>query len=173
MQSKTQLQHTLIYGLYTGGAIILFFLIIFMFGMVNNPRLPNVALFIFMAGVYISVKRYRDYESGGLLSFGRAYGTAVLTCLFIGILWSVYEYVLHKYLSPGLLETKIEEMQEIWLNKGFSEDLIELETAFLTPFILALSYIFSAAFWGAILSLPLAALLKREVNPLAGKQENE
>jgi hypothetical protein len=141
--------------------------------MVNNPRLPNIALFIFIAGVYISVKRYRDFESGGVLSFGRAYGTAVLTCVFIGILWSMYEYVLHKYLAPGLLETKIEEMQEVWLNKGVSEDFVELQTLYFTPFILALSYIFSAAFWGAILSFPLAALLKREVNPLAGNQDNE
>lgn len=173
MQQSTQFQHTLKYSLYTGGAIVLFFLIIYVFGMVNNPTLPNVALFMFIAGVFISVRRYRDIENGGVLSFGRAYGTAVLTCLFTGIIWSVYEYVLHKYLSPGLLETKIEEMQEIWLNKGFSEDFIELQTLYFTPFIMALSYIFSAAFWGAILSLPMAAMLKREKNPFAGGLENE
>ena len=128
---------------------------------------------MFVAGIYISTKRYRDHESGGELSFGRAYGTAILTCVFTGIIWSVYEYVLYKYLSPGLLETRIEEMQEIWLDKGFSEDLIELQSALFTPFILALSYIFSAAFWGAVLSFPLAAILKREKNPLAGEREND
>lgn len=169
MQPATQFQHTFRYSLYTGGAIILFFLIIYLFGMVNNPRIPNIALFIFVAGVFISVKRFRDQESGGVLSFGRAYGTAVLTCVFTGILWAIYEYVLHKFMAPGLIETRIEEMQEVWLNKGFSEDLIELQSKLITPFILALSYVFSTAFWGAILALPLAALLKRDKNPLAEK----
>lgn len=173
MQPATQFQHTLRYSLYTGGAIVLFFLIIYMFGMVNNPRIPNIALFMFIAGVFISVKRFRDFECGGVLSFGRAYGTAMLTCVFTGILWSGYEYVLYKYLSPGLLNTRIEEMQEIWLNKGFSEDLVELQAKLFTPFILALSYLFSMAFWGAILSFPVAALLKRNKNPLAGGQETD
>jgi hypothetical protein len=141
--------------------------------MVNNPRLINIALFIFVAGVFISVKRYRDHESGGVISFGRAYGTAVLTCVFTGIIWSVYEYILYKHLSPGLLETRIEEMQEIWINKGFSEELIELQTALFTPFVMAISYVFSAAFWGSVLSLPLAALLKRDKNPLDDLREND
>jgi hypothetical protein len=141
--------------------------------MVNNPRIPNIALFMFVAGVFISVKRYRDHESGGVLSFGRAYGTAMLTCVFTGILWSSYEYVLYKFLSPGMLETRIEEFQDIWLSKGLSEEVVELYTAMFTPFILAMSYLFSTAFWGAILSLPVAAIYKREKNPLADRQEND
>ena len=87
MQS-TQFQHTVRYSLYTGGAIVLFLLLIYIFGMMNNPRMPNIALFMFIAGVFISVKRYRDHENGGVLSFGRAYGTAVLTCVFTGIIWA-------------------------------------------------------------------------------------
>lgn len=168
----TQFQHTVRYSLYTGGAIVLFLLIIYMFGMMNNPRMPNIALFMFIAGVFISVKRYRDHESDGILSFGRAYGTAVLTCVFTGIIWAIYEFILYKYLSPGLLETRIEEMQELWLNSGVSEELIELQSRLLTPFTMGLSYLFSAAFWGSVLSLPLAAMLKRDNNPLAGKRPN-
>ncbi len=171
MQS-TQFQHTVKYSLYTGGAIILFLLLIYVFGMMNNPRMPNIALFMFVAGIFISVKRYRDHENGGVLSFGRAYGTAVLTCVFTGIIWAFYEYILYKYLSPGLLETRIEEMQELWLNSGVSEDLIELQSRLFTPFVMGISYLFSAAFWGSVLSLPLAAMLKRETNPLAGEQSN-
>jgi ABC-type Fe3+ transport system permease subunit len=97
----------------------------------------------------------------------------VLTCVFTGVIWAAYEYVLYKFLSPGLFVSKIEEMQEIWLNKGFSEELVELQSQFFTPFMLALSYVFSAGIWGAILSLPLAALLKRDKNPLSGDADHE
>jgi hypothetical protein len=172
-QPSSQFRHTLLYSLYTGGAIIMYLLILYIFGMTNNPRLLNIAGFIFMIGVYISVKHYRDKVNEGVISFGRAYGTAMLTCVFAGIIWAVYGYILHKYLSPGLLTEKIEEAQELWLKRGMSEELVELQSSLITPFIMALGYIFSAAFWGSVLSLPLAAILRRENNPLVDKQDKE
>lgn len=170
-QNTTQLQHTLKYGLYTGGIIILFLLILYITGRANIQGLQNIPNFIFIGGVYLSVRHYRDKIMAGVLDFGKSYGTAVLTCLFAGAVWSVYTYLLYQYLLPELFLERLQMFQEVWLNMGMSEEMVEMQSTLFTPFILAIGTIFSAVFWGAIISLALAALLKRNVNPLIDNKD--
>jgi riboflavin transporter FmnP len=168
-QKPTQLQHTLKYSLYSGGIIVFYLFLLFVTGRANNTRLLNVAAFIFVGGAYLSVRHYRDRVRGGSLDFGKAYGTSVLTCVFSGIIWSAYTFVLYRYLLPELLLERMELAQEMYLNLGMSEEMVELLSTQITPFNMAFGNVFSAAFWGSLISLLIAAMLKRDVNPLTDR----
>jgi hypothetical protein len=167
-QNSTQLRHTLIFGTITGGGILVYLLVLFFTAMLNNKGLSNIASFLFIIGGYISVRNYRNEMPGGFITFGKAYGTTFLTFLFAGIVWAVFEYILYKFLSPGLLEEKLAETQEALLKLGWSEDRVEAFTKVSSPtsFSMALGYLFSAAMWGALVSLIIAAIVKRDKNPL-------
>ncbi|MBN2524025.1 MAG: DUF4199 domain-containing protein [Bacteroidales bacterium] len=167
---NNQLRHTLNYGAIIGGTITLYEFMLYIFGMTNNKALENVTLFLFVLGVYITIKRFRDIESGGVISFKRAFSTGFLTCLFIGIIGTLYTYIQMKYLSPHLLDEIMEMSQERLLSRGISDNQVELQTSIMekmiTPGFIALTSLFSSVFWGTIASLILAVLLKREENPL-------
>jgi hypothetical protein len=171
-QSTTQFRHTLIYGAATGGIISLYLLLLYIFGMMNKTSMTNFGGILFILGGYVSVRQYRNQYKEGFIRFGTAYGTCILTFLAAGFIWAIYEFFLYKYLSPGLLEIKITEAQDALLKLGWNEEKVEAFTTLSkpTPFTNAFGYFFTTAFWGALLSLLIAALLKRESNPLL-KQE--
>ena len=171
MESKnSQFRHALIYGSVTGGIIVVYLLILYIFGMMNNMKLVNMAGVFFVVGAFVSVKRYRDTVTGGFLTFGKAYGTALLTFIATGVVWGIYGYILYKYLSPGLLEEKITQAQDALLQLGWSEERVEAYSELIgqsqTAFTNAFGYVMNAAFWGALLSLIIGASLKRNENPL-------
>lgn len=167
---NSQFRHALIYGSVTGGIIVIYLLILYIFGMMNNMKLVNITGIIFIGGAFLSVKRYRDTIMGGFLTFGKAYGTALLTFIVTGSVWGMYGFILYKYLSPGLLEEKIIQAQDALLQLGWTEERVETYTELIansqTAFTNAFGYVLNAAFWGALLALILAAWLKRNENPL-------
>ena len=171
MESKnSQLRHALIYGSVTGGIIVIYLLILYIFGMMNNMKLVNMAGVFFIIGAFISVKLYRDTVMGGFLSFSKAYGTALLTFMVTGVVWGIYGYILFKYLAPGLLEEKIAQAQDALLQLGWSEERVEAYSELIgqsqTAFTNAFGYVLNATFWGALLSLIIGVWLKRSENPL-------
>jgi len=164
--NNSQFKHTLVYGAIFGGFILLISLIVYMLGMLNSPSLATFAPAIYTIGAYISVRHFRDKQNNGFITFGKAFGTSFLTCCIMGSAWAIYGYLLYKYLSPGLMDEAIEATQEIWLNNGFSEAFVELATNSLSPVTMAFGYVVNTLFFGALLSLIIAAFLKRDTNPL-------
>jgi hypothetical protein len=172
-KSRLQLKHTLTYGAIFGVFIVILQLVIFIFGMLNNNSLNTMAPAIFIFGVYLSVKHYRDKLNNGFLTFGKAFGTSLLTCITIGSVWGVYGYILYKYLSPGMLTEVIEAAQDMWLNKGLSEEFVEKATSSISPVTIAFGYITNSLIFGSLLSLLVAAMLMKNINPLLADSEGE
>lgn len=165
-----QLRHTLTYGAIIGGTIAFYELLLYIFGMTNNKTLEKVSLFLFVLGIFITVRRFRELESGGVISFKGAFLTGFLTCIFIGLIGAIYTFFQFKYLSPYLINEVKEIFQENLLNKGIPDDQIELQSnlleGLLKPGIIAVLSFFGSIFWGSIMSVLVAILLKREENPL-------
>lgn len=165
-----RLKHALIHGAITGGVIAIYLLLIYMFGMYNNPTLTSFPIALFLLGGFISAKRYRDRMPGRPLNFGQMYGVTFLTFLFAGVVWAIYGYLLYKF-SPELLDAKYVESQEALLQLGWTEDRVAMMTTRPTPFSLAFVYLFYAALGGAISALIIAGILRRPVNPLLTNDE--
>jgi hypothetical protein len=171
MEKKNKMfSHSLKYGVVIGIGIIIYQLILYIFGLLNNTTLGNVIFFLLVIGVLLSVKHFRDHLNRGFLNFGKAFQIGFLTCIFTGIISAVYSYFQYKYLSPHLVNDLLTVAQESLLNKGISEEQVELQSTILeklmTPAFLSIAYVFSMGFWGSILSLVIAVVLKRDENPL-------
>jgi len=124
----------------------------------------------------MSVRHYRDHVNDGYLDFSKAFKAGFLTCLFAGLVGAVYSYFQFKYMSPQLIDELMSLTQDKLISKGIPESQIELQSAILekimTPLFLAFSYIFSMAFWGALLSLLAAVIMKKPENPLKADNLN-
>lgn len=161
-----QLKHTLIYGSITGSIIFLILLLSYFLSLANNQKVVFLLLTVYTAGGLISVKRFRDRHQDGILSYGKAYGTAFLTFMTAGFIWAIYGYLLYKYFSPDLLELRMQESQDLMLMLGMPEDKIEQIPTETTAFSMAYGYLANSAIGGALLSLIVAAIYKRKLNPL-------
>ena len=150
--------------------MLAYHLLLFIFGLVNNQSLSNLGSLIFIVVIYFSIRIYRDQLSEGRIEFGKAFTIGFLTALVMGIIGAFYTYIEYKYLSPGLIEEMMILMEERLINKGISDDQIEMQSQLmeqiLGPGLMAFGILFSSAFWGALISLLLAAVLKRQRNPL-------
>jgi hypothetical protein len=171
MKNKNQVfNNSLIYGLIIGCLTVLYQAVIYIFGMMNNNALGNIVFFLLVIGILLSVRHYRDHVKGGLISFKEAFNVGFLTSTITGIIGAVFSYFQYKYLSPHTVNDLLAVAQESLLSKGIPEDQVELQSAILqkiiSPTFLAIAYFLSMLFWGAILSLVTAAILKREENPL-------
>ncbi|MBN1597068.1 MAG: DUF4199 domain-containing protein [Bacteroidales bacterium] len=169
-QKNSQLRHSAKYGLITGGIIVLFQLMLYIFGMLNNQKLNNITFFIIVIGLFISVKHFRDRINGGLLNFGKAFGVGILTCLFMGIAVAVYTYFQYKFFSPHLMEQLLLETEDRLARWNFSDEILEQQINMMhqivTPLFVSFSSVLGTVIWGALLSLLTALLLKRDENPL-------
>jgi glucose uptake protein GlcU len=178
MEKKTTiLNHSLFYGLITGALIAVYQLAIYIFGMANNKNLGNIAFFLLVIGLLLSVKHYRDQVNNGYLNFGKAFTAGLLTCVFAGVVGAVYSYFQFKYMSPQLIDELLAMTQDNLMTKGIPDSQIEMQSAIMeklmTPLFLAFAYLFSMVFWGSLLSLVAAAIMKKPENPLTSNSDSE
>jgi hypothetical protein len=166
-------KHSLIYGFATGGLIAVYQLVIYIFGMANNKSLGNISFMLLVVGILLSVKHYRDHVNQGFLDFGKAFTTGLLTCVFAGVIGAIYSYFQFKYMSPHLIDELLALTEDKLIRKGLTETQIEMQSMLMkkimTPIFLSISYVFSMAFWGSLLSLLVAAIMKKPENPLINK----
>jgi hypothetical protein len=82
----------------------------------------------------------------------------------------IQNFVLYGFIDPGLVDKQILEAEEKMIAKGIPEGSIEtalqMQAKFMKPWFMAVSSIFSAAFFGLILSLLVSLFIKKEGNPL-------
>lgn len=164
--SLTQFRHSIIYGAIFGSLIVFLLFFTFIFGMLNIKDITSLTVPIYAVGAFIAVKHFRDKVNDGYLSFGKAFQTSLIVCITMGVVWGTYQFILYKYLSPDLMIKKIEDYQEEMLILGFSEKFVELNSSAMSPFTMGFGYISNSAILGSLLSLIIAALLKRNINPL-------
>jgi hypothetical protein len=97
--------------------------------------------------------------------YGRALGAGVLISLFASILSTIFNYVYAAFINPGLTEIRIQDAMGKLEAKGITgiqAENMEKGMRFMSsPGILALSNLIGGFIFGVILSLIIAAFLKR------------
>lgn len=167
---KNHYKHALIFGSIAGGVIFFVLMLGFVFGSVNNLSLETFVYILFISGVVISVKRYRDTHAPESFAYKKAFTTAYITVLIIGFFQAVYFYILYKA-SPGLLDELLHEAQEKLLDMGMSEEYVLEAVSRSTPLSMAWGALGNTAIMGGILSLIVAAIFYRKPNPMLIENE--
>jgi hypothetical protein len=89
------------HGLITGGLLILFTLLIYALGMMQNKALGFVSILLFIGGMYIGTKNYRAHVLGGFMTYGKAFTTAFFIGLVAsGIIVRIHLFFLYLF-RPG------------------------------------------------------------------------
>ncbi|QEC53401.1 uncharacterized protein DUF4199 [Anseongella ginsenosidimutans] len=157
----TPVKIALKWGLIAGAVMILLSLISYYAGMMQNAAIQWLSYILLALGIFFGVRHHRDKELGGYISFGRGLGTGVLISLFAGILLSAFILLFYGVIDPGALEELKRLQEEGMYEKGMSDEQIDMSLKFVNPGFMAMVTLPMMTFFGFIISLVIAAILKR------------
>ena len=173
-ERKSVWKETLNYGLIMGLISIVFSVLTYMLDVTGKPWVILPSLIISIVALYMLLRSYRDTFNHGYISYGKAVGAGVVISIYSAILSAIYIYILYGFIDPGLVDKQILEAEEKLIARGMPEGSIdaalEMQAKFMKPWFMAVSSIFTAAFFGLILSLLVSLFIKKEGNPLLDEE---
>ncbi len=174
--NKTTFQYALNYGIALGLSLSLIELLAFLLGLLDHWLMGFINIALVVSMISIALKKNRDQFNNGILPFGKAFLIGLFTCLISGAIWSIYRLIEYS-LEPSIIENILLQIEEKLLESSISEDQIESMMKIYTmlytaPFLALSTFIFNMGIGGSILSLIMAAIFKRDQNPLLTDSSN-
>jgi hypothetical protein len=164
------LRHSATYGAIIGFALIIYSILLYIADLSLSRGLGYISYIIIIVGLYIGIKKFRENEPSGAIKYSRALGVGVLICVFLGFIGAAFTYLQFRFMDPDLINKILEMSEERLLERGLSEDMIEMQSEFMmkfmSPGMMAVSAFINYIFMGTVFSLILAAFLKKEPNPM-------
>ena len=115
--------------------------------------------------LWLGIKAVRDESPNQAMSYGKGVGTGTLISLYSGLMSAVYTYIHFKYINVDFVDYQLTLIRSKWAAHGMSEAQMDQAEAFtrkmMGPGIQAALFPFAAVIIGVILSLIIAAFLKR------------
>jgi hypothetical protein len=159
------LKKTLLYGLILGITMIVYSYVLYLAKLDKNTLFSLVQYVFMITAIVIAIQCYRNRECEGYISYGKAFGTGVLTVLWASILVSVYTYIFMTMIAPDIMEqTKALTMEKLE-NSGNEEQMEAMSgvmNAVLSPGFVTFMAFVVYVFIGTIFSLVIAAFLKKD-----------
>jgi ABC-type sugar transport system permease subunit len=123
--------------------------------------------FVIMGTVlFLGIKAVREEKPDRALSYGQGLGAGVLISLYAGLMTSVYIYIHFAFINPEFVDYQMQVVREQWEAAGLSDAQMDqaegITRTMMGPVAQAIISPFAHVFVGLILSLVLAAVLKRK-----------
>ena len=140
---------------------------------ITNPMYSMAALLLMVVTPFyvgLRLRRFRDEDREGIISFGRGWAYSILVFFYAAILLAVAQYIYFAYMDHGYLLAKFTsalsapENQQMIQQYGMQEAIDESMKmmAEMRPIDYALNVLTLNILLGIVLGLPIAALMKRE-----------
>ncbi|HRG56119.1 MAG TPA: DUF4199 domain-containing protein [Lacunisphaera sp.] len=122
--------------------------------------------FVMMFAIlWLGIKAVRDEAPEKGMSYGRGVGTGTLISLYSGLMSSIYSFIHFKFVNPQFADYQLALIRPKWEAAGMPEaqmDQAEKVTrAMMGPVAQAIMTPIMVVIFGLILSLIIAAILKR------------
>lgn len=161
------LVNALTWGVIIGLISIVYSVILYMLNQTFNKALGYAGIIIMIVGLAVAMKSYRDNVLDGVLPFGKAFGFGMLIVVFSALLGSIYIYLLYTVIDSGLQEKMLEYAADQMLESGRVteaqlDQALEISKKFMSPIYLMVSGFIFSCLGGAVLSLIMAAIFKKE-----------
>jgi hypothetical protein len=157
-------------GLILGLVGIVYSLLLYFLNQTVNKSLGYPLLIVLGVVLFYLVKSYRDNFKHGMLTYGEALGAGVITFFYYSLIMAVFTYILYAIIDPGLIDKSLALVEEMLQKKGMPQASIDtglsMQKKFMTPAFMAPVSIIGNMFWGLLISLIVAAFVKKEGNPL-------
>ena len=154
---------------------IVYSLVIYFLDLSFNKVQGWIFLVVQILVLFFLVKSYRDNYRYGMITFGQALGAGLIIFVYYAIIMAVFTYLLYAVIDPDLVDKQLAFTEEEMIKRGIPESAIEagmkVQTKIMKPGIMAPISIFVSMFQGLIMSLIVAAFVRKEVNPLIDTPE--
>ncbi len=172
-QSNTVNHMAMSYGLYMGLALILNSVIFYVMGTPFSPVCGYISYAILIGAIGWSMKIYRDENSEGGVTYGRALGLGTLQSLFASLIMAFFTFVLFKIVDKNLIDKLLTFMEEQMIRAGINDNQADTAMAMyrkiMTPLTYSLGQILGITLMGFIFSLILAIFFqKKSTDPFHG-----
>lgn len=132
----------------------------------NNVLTTIITTLIYIGTLVLAIKTYRDTALNGFVSFGRAFGTGFMTTAVMAIIGAIWTYIFMGFIAPDMIDMIKEAQAQSLIQQGMDEDeveqALEMASSFMSPGIMAISSVFMSLFSGLIISLIVAAIMKKD-----------
>jgi hypothetical protein len=153
------------YGALTGVAVIVYSTAINLMGQNQNKALAALSFLILMAGIIWALKDYRE-QNAGFISYGEGLGTGTLVAAIVGLLAAFFSMFYLEFIDNTILQQSLDKAREEMEAKGLDDAQIDqamsISQKFMSPGIMFLMGIFSYLITGFIISLIVAAVMRKE-----------
>ena len=152
-------------------------LLIYFFKLMANPVQGYVLYTIQIAVLFFMLKSFRDKKRGGFISYGQSLGAGMVIFTIYSLVLGLFTFILYKYIDPNLIDQQLalaqDKMVEMGMPQSSMEMATEMQKTLLTPLFISLMAIFNGITHGLIFSLFISIFIKKEENPLFGKDTGE
>jgi hypothetical protein len=165
---RSVISNGIYYGLITGGALIVFSLIMFLLDLYLNRAVSWIGYIFLLAGMVWGTLDFRKKYANGYLTYGKAFSSCFWIGLFAGILASIYLFIFVKFIHPGFINELLDQIRTNMLtsNPNMSDDQIEqavsMSAKFMSPVMMTIWGLAAYAAMSAVIGLILAFFLKKE-----------
>ena len=171
---KSAFSTALKYAIITALAMFIFSIILYITNLYLNQSLSWISYLIMLAGLVFAVKDRRDKDLGGFISFGEAFKTGFLFCIITGAVGAVFSVIMMNFIAPDMIGEILKKAENDMIAKGLPDEQIKIAMEwtrkFTTPLMIAIWSIVGSAVFGAILSLIVAAIFKKDNQQLQQPQ---
>jgi hypothetical protein len=160
--------HTMIYGVGTGLALIVYSLILYVSNQYMNTYLGYGSFLIMVAGMVYGSLQYRKNQMKGFMTYGQAFSANFLIGLFATIISTIFFFFYIRYINTGLIDEILAQVRTKMEAKAGSMSQEQMDQAmsyterFMTPVWMVIWGLLGNAFWGAIFALVIAIFIKKK-----------
>jgi hypothetical protein len=125
-----------------------------------------VGLVILLVGIIMVVRERRNKDLGGFINFGQAFSVGFIFSMLSGVIGILGNLLMTQVIATDMMPEILKYTEQKMVDKGMSDDQIAIAMKytemFTTPLMQAIIGIVFTAIFGAILSLIIAAVFKKE-----------
>ena len=157
--------HTLNYGSFTGGGLVVFSLLMYSIDINFKSPLMYLAFLVLAAGIFFGIKSYRDNYLAGFISYGKCIALGVMISLIASIILAVYTYLFFTFFDQSMIQKIMDATEEDLVKKGMPDEQIEMAmkitAKFMKPLWMSSMGILMYTLWGTIISLIIGIFTKK------------
>ena len=159
-----------IFGCLIGGTFIFASLLFILAGkgVVVNAQFHNIIMMLTIFGIFMGVRKYRDEQLAGVISYGKALKTGIYILCIASLCYAVYVFFLYTFNADLLTEFKnvtITTLKITGQNSPLFKMLEENMDVYFVPASIAFGELFNRILVGAAFSLFIAGLVRRSKLP--------
>jgi hypothetical protein len=174
-KSSSPIKSAMTYGAIIGLSLVVYYVLLYLTDLTFSKSLGLIQYIVLCVGIYIGTKAFRDKELGGSIKYGKALVFGLVVSIFAGIIVVFFNFIMMRYIDPGLVDKNMAIVEETLQNGRFSrlippdqmDQALERARDSMTSVWSIPSGVFVFSLIGLILSLVTSAFLKKDPNPFA------